>query len=169
MSKKLSELFTTEFVNQLKTYFWDKGKIIFSQDLEQSFGDLCFNVFYWKVDHMFELELLWDYEIDWYQSKILQVIDDNSIWYLSELMNWITKGKPFTQASLNDINNFCSSITKTSTTPYNNESGDEPEWNYQSNTTRNYLLLDAPQLKWIRFDGLKKILQEISYLLKTLL
>lgn len=166
---KLSDIFTTTFNNQLKNYFWNKAKEIFDNEIEESFGLITFNIFYWKIDHLFEFETLWNYEIDWYQSKVLQVIDDNSMWFISEVMNWITKGKPFTHASLNDVNNFCSAITKTSTTPYNNEGNQEPEWNYQSNTSRNYLLLDVPQLKWIRFDGLKQIIKEISFLLKTLL
>ncbi len=166
---KLIELFTTTFNNQLKDFFFIRAKEMFSDQLDESFGTIAFDLFYRNIDHMFEYELLWNYNIEWYQSKILQVIDHKYMWYLSELMNWTNKGKPFTVASLNDVNNFCSSITKTSTTPYNNDSGQEPEWNYQSNTNRNYLLLDAPQLKWIRFDGLKKISKEISFLLKTVL
>lgn len=166
---KLSELFTSEFKQEIETFFHDQANNFFQKELDDSFAKLAFHIVYQKIDHYFECDLLWNEPLSWYQEKFIQILDDNCLNYLAELMNWVTKGKPFYLADINEVNNFCSAITKTTTTPFDQEEGKDPIWNTQTNTSRNYLLLDLPQLKWVRFDALKKIVQEISYLLKTLL
>ena len=118
------------------------------------FDDLYFN--YQIVDTS-------EQEITKYIKPILRVIKRYSIGMIQDILNWCKKANLIADSNINELNNYLSHTTRTTTAPYQ-EGEDEtnPVWTSMTKTNSNADIFVVPESKWNEFNSFSSVYHELS-------
>lgn len=108
-------------------------------------------------------------DVDEYLNDILNAVYRNGVGLVMDILNWAKKSNLINEASINELNDFLSSTTKTTTQPYAVDSDGKPIWSNATTTYRNSDFFIIPDNKWIEMPNFNKIVNELSTIIYNII
>lgn len=101
-------------------------------------------------------------EIKRYIKPILRVIKRYSVGMIQDILNWCKKANLIADSNINELNNYLSQTTRTTTQPYNQEGEEEPIWTGMTKSNSNADIFVVPESKWNEFNSFSSVYHELS-------
>ena len=102
-------------------------------------------------------------EIARYVKPIMMVIKRYSLGMVQDILNWCKKANLIADSNINELNNYLSHTTRTTTQPYSQEEGEsEPVWTSMTKTNSNADIFVVPESKWNEFNSFSSVYHELS-------